>query len=271
MEELEVNDALPNAFELQQLAGHPEHLKSETTLKLSPNQVAHTIDERDLSGFRVDSGKYNDSLGFSLIQPNHVNCDCADLRCHVGNAASAPNDWHPVIQKISLRFPTIGGWQWHHYYQCWQWNKCVELGYERNFGTIPPGFHRVYEPSIDGIGPGRTLLDISLNPGRPKQLFPTINFYPTAEMWLGPHFWQYAVCTKEEALDADFFLEKKDTPHYLYLKCWPEPFTRPDGEQGRMQQRLWKLFFNEDCEWPPGSGTICDEPMYGPPELMPNK
>lgn len=38
-----------------------------------------------------------------------------------------------------------------------------------------------------------------------------------------------------------------------------------------MQQRLWKLFFHEDCEWPPGSGTICDEPMYGPPELMPPK
>jgi hypothetical protein len=29
------------------------------------------------------------------------------------------------------------------------------------------------------------------------------------------------------------------------------------------------LFFQEDCEWPPGSGTICEEPMYGPPELMP--
>jgi hypothetical protein len=36
-----------------------------------------------------------------------------------------------------------------------------------------------------------------------------------------------------------------------------------------MQQRLWKIFFQEDCEWPPGSGIICDEPMYGPPELMP--
>jgi hypothetical protein len=122
----------------------------------------------------------------------------------------------------------------------------------------------------------RTLFDISLNPGRPKELFlepqtkwMNKRFYPTAEMWLGPHFWQYAKCTKEEALAADFFIEKRDTPHYLYLKSWPEPFTRPDGEQGRMQQRLWELFFHEDCEWPPGSGTICDEPMYGPPELWP--
>lgn len=101
-------------------------------------------------------------------------------------------------------------------------------------------------------------------------LIPTVYFYPTAEMWLGPHFWQYAKCTKEEALAADFFIEKRDTPNFLYLKSWPEPFTRPDGEQGRQQQRLWKLFFNEDCEWPPGNGGICDEPMYGPPELMPD-
>jgi hypothetical protein len=88
-------------------------------------------------------------------------------------------------------------------------------------------------------------------------------------MWLGPHFWQYAKCTKEEALTGDFWLETRDTPRFTYFKCWHTAFTRPDGEQGRMQQRLWKLFFREDCEWPPGSGTICDEPMYGPPELMP--
>lgn len=113
------------------------------------------------------------------------------------------------------------------------------------------------------------MFDVSLNPGRPKELIPTVYFYPTAEMWLGPHFWTYAKCTKEEAMEADFFIEKRNTPNFLYLKCWPEPFSRPDGEQGRQQQRLWKLFFNEDCEWPPGSGGICDEPMYGPPELMP--
>lgn len=115
------------------------------------------------------------------------------------------------------------------------------------------------------------MIDISLNPGRVKELFLGIRFLASAEMWLGPHFWHHAKCTKEEALAADFFIEKRDTPHFLYLKCWPQPFTRPDGEQGRMQQRLWKLFFHEDCEWPPGSGAICDEPMYGPPELMPEQ
>ena len=70
-------------------------------------------------------------------------------------------------------------------------------------------------------------------------------------------------------LAADFFIERRDTPHYLYLKCWPHPFTRPDGEQGRVQQKLWRLLYHEDCEWPPGSGGISDEPVGGPPELMP--
>ncbi len=132
---------------------------------------------------------------------------------------------------------------------------------------MPPGFKTRHEPDKYGIGPGQNLFEKTSNPGRSKTVDHRCIFYPTAEMWLGPHFWQYAKCTKEEALAADFFIEKQDTPHFLYLKCWPEPFTRPDGEQGRMQQRLWKLFFHEDCEWPPGSGTICDEPMYGPPEL----
>jgi len=113
------------------------------------------------------------------------------------------------------------------------------------------------------------MIDISRNPGRGKVLLSQFYFYASAEMWLGPHFWQHAKCTKDEVLAADFFIEKRDTPHYLYLKCWPTPFTRPEGEQGRMQQRLWKLFFHEDCEWPPGSGTISDEPIYGPPELTP--
>ncbi len=117
--------------------------------------------------------------------------------------------------------------------------------------------------------PDRVFADISLNPGRPKELAQGVTFYPTAEMWLGPHFWSYAKCTKQEALAADFWLETRDTPHYTYFKCWPTPFTRPDGVQGRIQQRLWKLFFHEDCEWPPGTATISDEPMYGPRELWP--
>ncbi len=119
------------------------------------------------------------------------------------------------------------------------------------------------------IVPDREMIDVSMNPGRRRELIKGIYFLPSAEMWLGPCFWQYAKCTKEEAMAADFFLEVRDTPHFLYLKSWSKPFTRPDGEQGRQQQRIWKLFFHENCEWPPGSGGISEEPMYGPPELMP--
>lgn len=111
-------------------------------------------------------------------------------------------------------------------------------------------------------------LDTSLNPGSRRGT----QFQPqsiSSEMWIGPHFWTYAPCTKEEVLAADFFIEKRDTPHYLYLKSWPHPFTRPDGEQGRVQQKLWRLLYKQDCEWPPGSGGISDVPVGGPPELMP--
>ena len=163
----------------------------------------------------------------------------------------------------------VGAWQWHVRYEAWQGASELHSFYENFYGAVPADARRSVLKSIDGIGPDRVFIDIKTNPGRTKELIPNIDFHPTAEMWLGPHFWKYAKCTKEEALAADFFIEMRDTPHYLYLKCWPQPFTRPDGKQGRIQQLLWKLFFHEDCEWPPGSGTICDEPMYGPPELMP--
>ena len=44
-------------------------------------------------------------------------------------------------------------------------------------------------------------------------------------MWLDLHFWQYAKCTKEDALVADFLVENRGTPQYLYLKCRPSAFT----------------------------------------------
>jgi hypothetical protein len=139
--------------------------------------------------------------------------------------------------------------------------------YETNYGPIPPGFFFKAIPS-DGISPSRQVLDISKNPGRYKAIAPGLYFSPSSEMWLGSHFWQFSKCSKEEVLAADFLLEVRDTPYFLYLKSWPQPFTRPDGEQGRVQQKLWQLLFHEDCEWPPGSGGISDEPVYGPPALM---
>lgn len=267
---LKQNRSLPSRFEVSQLAGHDEPLESEHYLQLNSEEITQLIVKRKLFGFWVNSGSFErcTSMDFRLLNAKNLGYQ-STLTCLIGNKAKAPDDWSSFIEQIAATSPSIGAWQWKSHYCSWQDTSVLTEGYERLFGEIPPGFRITHEPSIDGIGKGRTLMDKSLNPGRSKQLIPTICFYPTAEMWLGPHFWQYAKCTKEEALAADFWLETRDTPHFAYFKCWPTAFTRPDGEQGRMQQRLWKLFFNEDCEWPPGSGSICDEPMYGPPELMP--
>lgn len=109
-------------------------------------------------------------------------------------------------------------------------------------------------------------LDISLNPGRKVNPGREVSANEvssslvTAETWLGPDFWEGAACTKEEVLAADFFLEVRDEPGFLYLKSWPHAFNRPDGEQGRVQQKLWRLLYKKDCEWPPGSGGIAETP-----------
>ncbi|WP_386820560.1 hypothetical protein [Luteolibacter algae] len=268
-------DMLPDKLRLSQIAGHPEHMRSERGLSLSPEEVAHVIADRRLDGFHVDTGYTNRSLDFNYT--TLTDGSAAHFTHRVEPNTKAPDDWSALIAKLLSRWPSIGAWQYFNPYQAWQWANVKYDSYDSMFGAFPPSYRTFTDLDYDektSVGPPRIFIDISKNPGRPRSLrpdirFSPINFFPTAEMWLGPHFWQYAKCTKEEALASDFFIEKRDTPHYLYLKCWPEAFTRPDGEQGRMQQRLWKLLFHEDCEWPPGSGTICDEPMYGPPELMP--
>ena len=187
-----------------------------------------------------------------------------------GKETRVPPDWKGLIEAILEMFPSYGGRQWSTLYGAWQ--GCGEEdSYARFFGPVPEGFRRHQGPSLDGMTPGRVLLDTSMNPGRFPS-WPGERFRAApADLWLGPDFWSYAPCTKEEVLAADFFLEVRDTPHYLYLKSWPHPFTRPDGEQGRVQQKLWRLLFHEDCEWPPGSGGISDTPVGGPPELMPDE
>lgn len=110
-------------------------------------------------------------------------------------------------------------------------------------------------------------LDLSKFPGRIGSMN-KMPVFVAADMWLGPAFWKHAPSTKEEVLKEPW-VEVEDTERYLYLKAYPQPFTRPDGEQGRLQRRLWNVLFHQDCEWPPGSGGISDVPVGGPPELMP--
>jgi hypothetical protein len=128
-----------------------------------------------------------------------------------------------------------------------EWQRCAEPDYyEKKYGSIA-GFGIIEEAELPP--PLNRRLDISRNPGR----ISSVNKLPVfvaADMWLGPAFWKYAPCTKEEVLKEPW-VEVEDTEHYLYLKAYPEPFTRPDGEQGRIQRRLWNVLFHQDCEWPP--------------------
>lgn len=259
---LEKDKHLPQFWQaMPSIIGDTGFHPSTDRLKLASSEVASLLKQVPQDKFWVDTGHSSRSVGFSLLHQR--------LCCRVEAHAKAPDNWAPLLESLMTELECVGAWQWKHLYRVWQSNNEYYSGYESRFGSLPPGCSVSHQPSIDGIGPGQHVIDMSQFPGRPKHVAPEIVFHLTAEMWLGPHFWPYAKCTKEEALAADFWLETRDTPNYTYFKCWPTPFTRPDGEQGRMQQRLWKLFFHEDCEWPPGSGTICDEPMYGPPELMP--
>lgn len=270
---LDSEGALPKRFFLQQITGHPENLKSEKDLDVSADEIESIISNRGLTGFHVDTGHSDQSLGFDLVY--HSDIYVATFTCRVESKSNVPNDWTGLLERLLHEWSGIGAWQYQSLYQVWQGASNFDEFYESRFGPLPAELKTYLDPNWNGIFERRILIDIFNNPGRNRPLlqdlrFCPVNFYPTAEMWLGPDFWPYAKCAKEEALAADFWLETREEQNYTYFKCWPHPFTRPDGEQGRMQQRLWKLFFHEDCEWPPGSGTICDEPMFGPPELMPD-
>ncbi len=264
---LKSEKCLPKKFYLSQIAGHQNEFHSEERLQLSSEEVAYIMKDRRLSGFRVNTGHSKRSVDYNLLDNGEQGRQSV-LSCRIEENAKALNDWTPLIEGVMQQWFCIGGWQWDSLYYRWQNTSSLEY-YESWFGSKPNPLPTYTLTSVCVLSPDRELVDSSKNPGRVREILTGIYFTPSAEMWLGPHFWQYAKCTKEDVLAADFFIEKRDTPHFLYLKSWPMPFSRPDGEQGRIQQKLWKLFFHEDCEWPPGSGTICDEPMYGPPELMP--
>ena len=131
------------------------------------------------------------------------------------------------------------------------WQRCNRLnGYLRKYGPNP-GFAEI---RAENAHQSSILLDVSKNPGR----LTSVNKMPAwvcADMWLGPRFWKYAPCTKEQVLKEPW-IKVEDAVHYLYLKAHPDPFTMPNGEQGRIQRRLWNLLFHQDCEWPPRSGGV---------------
>lgn len=267
---LEQNNFLSKQYELSQIAGHAEEYHTTEPLLLSPEGVAEIIVNRKLNGFWVSNGIFgnNRSVDFRLLGAKNLG-NQSSLTCRIEANAESPDNWNLLIENLADFLPLIGAWQYHSLYHHWQNSVNPEV-YVRRYGALASLARTYIRKSIDGIGQDRLFIDTSLNPGRTKEFIPTIYFQPTAEMWLGQHFWDYSPCKKEDVLAAEFFIEKRDTPNFLYLKSFSTPFTRPDGDQGRMQQRLWKLLFHEDCEWPPGSSSISDEAIYGPLELMPN-
>lgn len=142
------------------------------------------------------------------------------------------------------------------------WQRCYEPEvYERKYG-LNPGFRLIQLERSPPLPP-LIQMDISKNPGRISSV-DKMPVFVSADMWLGPAFWNYAPCRKEEVLKEPW-LTMEDTERYLYVKGYSEPFTRPDGEQGRIQRRLWSILFHQDCEWPPGSGGIANEAIPDAP------
>ena len=92
-------------------------------------------------------------------------------------------------------------------------------------------------------------IDTSRHPGRMEPCVSGARSV-AADMWMGPRFWTHAACTPEE-VRAQSWLRIEENQNYMHINCWPEPFTRPDGEQGELQRKLWRLLFNGESQWPP--------------------
>jgi hypothetical protein len=228
---------------------------------LSPNEIRSENELDDSNSFSVRSEEFP----FQSVNyfPTPLDGGIQRLSVTISVPEKVSPDWKQLAICLAQNDQMVFINSSNQNYSVWQ--NCMDADlYPSLYGKTPE--YSTYESgSFPHVG---TWLDVSRNPGRVTHsgLLPR---RVEVEVWLGPVFWQLAPCKKEDVLAAGFFLEVRDTPNFLYLKSWPHPFTRPDGEQGRIQQKLWRLLFHEDCEWPPGSGGIADEPMYGPPELMP--
>jgi hypothetical protein len=258
------------------------HVSTKTPGKertLRSENVAQAIRTERLAGFNLQSSdSHSVEIGFRLNPvASHVSFFEAfkskgfALRFSCDLGAAIPKNWSDLIEQYCRRWMNYGAFQFDARYQSWQRCSIFDDYYFRKFGAPPPSMARSVVPNPPPVHPDRPeriVLDVSKNPGRTSHRDGQFR-YVAAEMWLGNDFFEYAPCTREEILAAEFFLNVREEPNFIYFQAWPHPFTRPEGEQGRVQQKLWQLLFHEDCEWPPGSGGISDELIYGPPELMP--
>lgn len=201
---------------------------------------------------RYDEGSDSQNIHFSA--PGR------DQRCQIFSVGSSidtlvPSSWVPLVEALARTGRlAIAGTSDAHYSR---WQGCTDpVWYSKNYGSTA-GFRitRPFPPPLDHI----EKLDITVNPGRFDSCGHGAAFV-RADMWLGPAFWDYVPCKKAEVL-AQPWLRVHETPHFLRINAYPEPFTRPDGEQGEIQRRLWRLLFHSDCQWPPSHPAASGSPV----------
>jgi hypothetical protein len=171
---LKEHDAIPKLFRLSQIAGHASSQQSEERLRVAPAKISELIAKRRLTAFSVDTGHTPTSVAYRFHRSHFTS--------RVEKEAKAPNSWATFIERIVSRFETIGGWEPLNNYRAWQ-NLLSPDDYQYGtYGPLPPGFKTRYEPDKYGIGPGQTLFENAINPGRTKIVDHRCIFYPTAEM-----------------------------------------------------------------------------------------
>lgn len=133
-----------------------------------------------------------------------------------------------------------------------RWMRCsYQWIYTRDYGPLE-GLPLKPDPSRSQE---ELWIDNSLFPSRYEKLKNGYHVTIASHMWLGPEFWKIAACTPEQVKAQDW-LKWEEWPHgVLYIHCWPVPFNRPDGEQGQLQKKLWRLLFDKDCHWPLPDGV----------------
>lgn len=217
-------------------------------LTARPDEVAAFLVRHEVASFtlRYDVGEQPQqriSFGAALGCPRYASFDMAAKTREL-----APHDLASFIELMARSTHLAIAAVYDRNYMSWQ--RCSDPErYLANYGPIDQ--FRILHPMPPPLHDLKKL-DISRNPGR----YDSVSGGPAlacADLWLGPAFWNHAACQKQDLL-AQRWLEIRDTEHFLYIKSYPEPFTRPDGQQGEIQRRLWQLLFCSDSWWPPEQG-----------------
>jgi hypothetical protein len=217
---------------------------SEAAQSITPEEILCILGRQEPRTFalRHDSGDLSQGIVL-LACSKTVRYGCFTVANQIPNLR--PPSWSPLIEELAsvVRFAFAGT----HNPDYIGWQRCADAKYyKQKYGAVHSSqITRPLPPPLDKF----EQLDVSRNPGR----FDHVNGGPafvSSDMWLGPAFWDYAPCRRDEIVKQNW-LNLQETEQFLHINAYPEPFTRPDGEQGEIQRRLWQLLFHLDCQWPP--------------------